>query len=146
MASPPFETTDPANYRLFTDELVRYTDMDALGHANNNAYGIYFETARIDFYDRLGLFEHGSGMYVALLEVRIRFLSELVYPDRLSIGTRVTRIGTKSFGLAQGLFVERDGATTCGADMLSEFCRFDLEARKSAPLDDRQRAILRAWT
>src|SRR5580704_1337586 len=40
------ERFDPRRYKFWTEDHVRFSDLDPLGHVNNNAIGQYFENAR----------------------------------------------------------------------------------------------------
>lgn len=108
-ASGPAETgavqlTDPAIYRHWTDEHVRFNDLDPLGHANNNAIGVYFESGRVGFHDAIGLRDNLENQFVAARTV-IEYKAEIHRPNRLRIGTGVLRIGRTSWMLGCGLFI-----------------------------------------
>lgn len=72
-------------------ERVRFRDCDAMGHANNAVYSTYLEEARIDVVGSLSAF--------ILARVEIDFRAELRAGEEIEVGTRVARIGTKSFDL-----------------------------------------------
>ena len=88
------------SFPLFVDVVVRWADMDALGHVNNTAYFEYFEIARIAYLERIGvipprldLWEYGF----ILGENSCRYRAPVTYPDTLSIGARVSALGEDRF-------------------------------------------------
>ena len=72
-------------------ERVRFRDCDAMGHVNNAVYSTYLEEARLALLGGLETF--------ILARVEIDFRSALRAGEPLEIGTRCSRIGTKSFDL-----------------------------------------------
>jgi acyl-CoA thioester hydrolase len=142
----PFEPTDRAAYRQWTPERVRFADLDPLGHVNNNAFGVYFETARLGFFDAARLHEEANrggarNEATVVVRVAIDFRAELGYPADLDIGTRLTRMGKSSFTYVQGLFV----GDTCHATCETISVLFDLMTRGTKPLSAAQRARLAAF-
>lgn len=85
-----------SDYPVVTDVVVRWGDMDKLGHVNNIIYLQYFEIVRIEYLMRLGMpapgpewREHGG----IIKSVSCRFLAPVTYPDTLSVGARITHLG-----------------------------------------------------
>lgn len=72
-------------------ERVRFRDCDSMGHVNNAVYSTYLEEARIDVVGSLSEF--------ILARVEIDFRAELHAGEEIDVGTRVGRVGTKSFDL-----------------------------------------------
>jgi acyl-CoA thioester hydrolase len=84
------------DYPVVVDIVVRWGDMDALGHVNNIVYLQYFETARVEYLMRLGLGAPGptwqrSGLIMGSNSCRYR--APVTYPDTLSVGARTSAIG-----------------------------------------------------
>jgi acyl-CoA thioester hydrolase len=83
-------------YPVVVEVVVRWGDMDSLGHVNNTLYLQYFETARIEYLLALGMDPPGPswqeyGLILASLDCR--FKVPVTYPDTLSVGTRVAALG-----------------------------------------------------
>ncbi len=57
---------DPATHTLWRQDIIRFADLDILGHVNNVAYMVFFETGRVAFLEQLGMpprdREHGPGV------------------------------------------------------------------------------------
>jgi acyl-CoA thioester hydrolase len=84
------------DYPVVTDVVVRWGDMDNLGHVNHLLYLRYFEIARIEYLLRLGMEPPGpewreSG--VIIKSVSCRFKAAVTFPDTLSVGARITSLG-----------------------------------------------------
>lgn len=83
-------------YPVIVDVVVRWGDMDSLGHVNNIVYLQYFETARIEYLMRLGMDSPGPtwrefGLIIAANSCR--FMAPVTFPDTLSVGARISAIG-----------------------------------------------------
>ena len=59
---------------------MRWSDMDAFGHVNNAMYFTYFEQARVDWLDSIGV-AHG----LVLANISCTFLQPLKYPAELEV-------------------------------------------------------------
>ena len=83
-------------YPVVTDVVVRWGDLDLLGHVNNIKYLQYFETARIEYLMKAGLEAPGSAWRefgFVLASVDCRFRAPVTFPDTLSVGARVSALG-----------------------------------------------------
>lgn len=81
---------------------VLWGDMDALGHVNNTRYFVWFEAARMAYFNRIGLGNTGEALTVGplLATTTCDFLRPLHHPDEVRVGARVTRLGNTSFTMA----------------------------------------------
>src|SRR5262249_30843986 len=74
---------------------VVWGEMDSYRHVNNVVYFRYFESARLEYFRRMGWFEyekeHGIGPILAATQARFR--RPLTYPDTISVGARISAIG-----------------------------------------------------
>lgn len=73
--------------------------MDAFQHVNNIVYFQYFESARIEYFDRIHAMDHlretGVGPILASTQCRFRF--PVTYPDTLLVGAKVIDLGDDRF-------------------------------------------------
>jgi acyl-CoA thioester hydrolase len=113
-------------------ERVRFRDCDAMGHVNNAVFSTYLEEARIDVLGGLRPF--------ILARVEIDFRSQLRAGEEVEIGTRCSRVGTKSFDLEHEL--RSDGRVV--AEARSVLVAYDYETESSVPLSAALRARLSA--
>jgi acyl-CoA thioester hydrolase len=86
-------------FRFVCPQDVTFRDLDVFGHVNNAVYLTYIENARIRYLrDVLGI-ESPEDLLVIVAKVHIDFLSRATLGKTLDVGTRVSRIGTKSFDM-----------------------------------------------
>lgn len=88
---------------------ARWSDNDAYGHLNNAAYYALFDTAISNWQIANGLALTGAdASKFVVVENGCRYWQEAAYPDRLTIGLRIPRIGTSSFRIETALFRQDD--------------------------------------
>jgi acyl-CoA thioester hydrolase len=114
-----------------TREHVRFSDCDPMGHANNASYSSYVEQARFAF---LG----GQDTFI-LARIEIDFRDQLSIGEELEIGTRCTRVGSKSFEIEHEI---RGGDGRLAAEAKAVLVYYDYEAGASAPIPDELRGRL----
>jgi acyl-CoA thioester hydrolase len=86
-------------YRSVHSQEVAFRDLDAFGHVNNAVYLTYVENARLEYMrDVLGI-DSLSDLLVIVARIGIDFRSRATLGETVEIGSRVTRIGDKSFDL-----------------------------------------------
>ena len=77
---------------------MHWGEMDALGHANNTRYFVWFESARIEMFHRIGVTaDRPSGQGPILATTSCDFLRPLRWPAELVVGARIPRVGRTSF-------------------------------------------------
>lgn len=130
------DLADVAIYPHWTREILRFSDTDAFGHVNNGSFATCFENARIKLIQKLGPDEREQGRDWVLARLCIDFRAQLFYPGEVEVGTRVMRIGTSSFAVAQGLF--SDGS--CRGVATAAMVLIDLASGTSRPISEALRA------
>lgn len=87
---------DPG-YRFEHPVDVRFRDIDIGGHAHHSEALVYFEEARAAYWrevvGRPGL----DDVDYVLADAHVRFHQRILYPDRMSVCTRVSLLGGKHF-------------------------------------------------
>jgi acyl-CoA thioester hydrolase len=93
---------------------VVWGEMDAYRHVNNVVYFRYFESARLEYFRRLGWFEYEkeTGVGPILAATAAKFRKPLTYPDTISVGARVVSIGADRFNLDHLIVSRARGAVT----------------------------------
>ena len=91
---------------------VQWGDQDAFGHVNNTVYVRWFESARIAYFQRMGLLAMIPGERIGpiLASSSCEYRKPITFPDTVHVAIRVTRIGRTSIGfehriVSQGLAV-----------------------------------------
>ena len=130
--------TPPAGFRHATAVQVRWGDMDALGHVNNAVYLTYLEQARIAYTRNLEIWTGKlDSLGVILARVVLDYKLPLTNADTITVYTRVSRLGTKSFDMEQ-LIVRRDEAVAAAATFT--IVVYDYATEQSAPIPSAWRA------
>jgi acyl-CoA thioester hydrolase len=133
------DLTDRTVFATWTEDIVRYRDLDPNGHVNNGAINQYFEDGRVHLREER-MTDLGGNVLTgfAIKKFTATYHDALSYPATIDIGSVVSRIGNSSFVLGQGVFDgERCIAT---ADVISVF--FDTGTGMSIPLPDAVRLAL----
>ena len=90
-------------------------DNDVFGHVNNAAYYSYFDTAVTGWLLERGLIGLSDGPMWVVAETGCRFLGEVAFPDALTVGLRVGRLGGSSVRWELAVFRgEADAASAEG--------------------------------
>ena len=88
---------------------TRWMDNDHYGHVNNVAYYSFFDTAVNGFLiEATGTDIRNLSAIGIVAESSCRFLSPVSFPDRLSAGLALERLGTSSVVYSIGLFRNDD--------------------------------------
>ena len=87
-----------ADYRVVVELPVQWGEQDALGHVNNVVYFRWYETSRIVSAEKVGLMDLHRAERIGpiLASVANDYRRQLVFPDTVNVGVRVTRIGVAS--------------------------------------------------
>jgi acyl-CoA thioester hydrolase len=132
-ALPDLRSRD--TYRAWTRVVLRYSDLDAIGHVNNAVTPMFFEEARCSVIYPVLQAGGRRDLDLVLVKTVIDYVQELSYPGAVDIGTRIHRIGTKSLHLVHGVFDATSGACTATGECIVVI--FDQKSRASvAPPDD----------
>lgn len=136
--SPELQPFHIDDFPFQTFDKLRYADTDRQGHINNALFNTFLETGRVEFlYDpKNPLFDDDAEFVIASLN--LNFLAEITWPGRLDIGTGVTRVGTSSFGLYQGLFQD----DVCVATAETVIVQTNVVSRRSTPLEMKTKQFL----
>ena len=138
MTTKPFDAVDPASYRFWIEDHVRFADLDPLGHCNNAAISTFFESSRVALFAAAGHPLGHDGKSLSIARLLIEFRRELNYGARVRIGARVVKLGRTSVTLAGAVFDREHCAAT--AEVVGVL--IDLQARTSTELPPDLRARL----
>jgi acyl-CoA thioester hydrolase len=100
-----------AGYPVVISAPVWWGDQDAFGHVNNTVYFRWYESARIAYFDRLGL--QGPSPHdplgPILAAISGNYKRQLKYPDTVDVGARITRMGRTSLTMEHLVFSHQLG-------------------------------------
>ena len=133
---------DPSTHTLWRRDIIRFGDLDMLGHVNNVAYMVYFETGRVAFLEQLGmpLRDRADGPVFVLAHIAADYIEELQYPGSVEIGTALRHVGNSSFHLGHAIFADE----RCRATATSVIVQVQGRPLQAVPLSPEQKALLRA--
>jgi acyl-CoA thioester hydrolase len=114
---------------------VEFRDLDGLGHVNNAVYGSYIESAKVDYFrEVVGVTALADLGIVA--DLKVTFRSPAFFGETLAIGTRVSRVGTRSL---QFEFEFRGSDDRLVAEGSSVHVAFDYDRREPVAVPDEWR-------
>ena len=140
MTAARSKPTVRSDYRYFTTVTTRWNDNDQMGHVNNAVYYMYFDTAQTTFYIQNGLLDMRRTSPYVVVESGCRHISEVSYPDRLTIGMRVAKLGNSALRVEMGLF--RNDSDVAAAESHFVHVFVDAETRRPIPIPPEARAKL----
>ncbi len=144
MSRPTPDTLDSYPYQIALS--TRWADNDVYGHMNNAVYYFYFDTVVNRWLIERGLLELGKSEVVGLVvDTGCSYFSPISFPDEVTMGLRVSKIGTSSVRYEIGMF--RAGETTASAHAAAAQGHFvhvyvDEKSRHPVPIADDMRATL----
>ncbi len=123
-----------SNFPIVIDVPVAWGEMDSFQHVNNIVYFRYFESARLTYFTQAGGMElmAASDSGPILASTTCRFRLPLTYPDTVSVGARVTDIGTDRFEM--GYLVASHNAGKVAAEGTGLIVWFDYKTKTKAEL------------
>ncbi len=84
---------------------TRWMDNDVYGHVNNVTYYSYFDTAVNGYLIKKGALDIETSPVIGLVvETSCRYRAPITFPDSVTAGIRVARLGTSSVRYEIGLF------------------------------------------
>ena len=110
---------------------VRFRDHDTLGHVNNAVYATYCEEARTRYY-RDVLDVSVNEVSTVLAHFEIDYVRAIEEAPSVTVGARVTDVGTSSFVMEYEIRIDGDVAATAEATQVL----YDTEADESRPVPD----------
>ncbi|ALN71937.1 MULTISPECIES: thioesterase family protein [unclassified Aureimonas] len=129
-----------AEFAAFIEVSTRWSDNDAYGHMNNAAYYTFFDTAVTSWLLQQGLPTSPGETLLFVAETGCRYFSEIGFPDRVTVGLRIARLGSSSIAYDIALFRNEDDIAA--AEGVFVHVHVSAETRRPVPLPDGLRAIL----
>ncbi|WP_189087805.1 acyl-CoA thioesterase [Deinococcus ruber] len=120
---------------------TRWADNDMYGHINNVVYYSYFDTAVNALLIARGVLDPQQSSVIGLVvETGCQYFAPLSFPDLLSIGVGVERLGNSSVRYRLGVF--RAGENTPAAQGFFVHVYVDSQTRRPVPLPQELRTVL----
>lgn len=126
------QSTELDHFPVRTYEKLRYGDTDRQGHVNNAVFATMFETGRVEILYNPDAPFASPGCAFVIVNLNLDFRSEIGWPARVDIGTRVAKVGRSSVTFEQALF--QDGRLCATAKTV--VVQMNETTRRSEPLSD----------
>jgi len=131
-----------SDYSVFSTITTRWFDNDVYGHMNNTVHYQLFDTAVHGYLVGQGVLDFKSGSTVFLVvETGCKYFSELAFPDVISAGIKVIKLGTSSVTYEIGLF--RGDADEASAEGHFVHVNVDRVTRRPVNITDENRDKLK---
>jgi acyl-CoA thioester hydrolase len=123
---------------------VQWGDQDAFGHVNNTVYLRWFESARIAYFERMGIMDlhEMERLGPILASATCDYRRPVTYPDTVLVGAQVTRIGNSSFVMEHAAASQALGAIA--AEAKTTLVLYDYQKEKPHPIPEALRRTIAA--
>jgi acyl-CoA thioester hydrolase len=138
--NPPGARADYADFHQLT---TRWMDNDMYGHLNNVVHYSLFDTTVNSWLIGRGLLDPRRSTQIGLVvETGCRYYAEMGFPDLISAGLRVARLGSSSVRYEVGLF--RNSEDSAAAEGFFVHVYVDAATRRPVPIAAPLREALKA--
>jgi acyl-CoA thioester hydrolase len=123
-------------FKFYTSIQVRYADLDTQWHVNNTRFLTYIEQARFEYYQHLGLFDGKSFLDLRMIiaDVHVSYKAPIYLNQKIRVGTRVSRVGTKSITF-ESIIEDAETGTACATGEVVGVC-FNFRTHESILVPD----------
>jgi acyl-CoA thioester hydrolase len=130
-----------ARFRWFNTITTRWMDNDAYGHVNNVIYHAWIDTAVNCWLLEHRLLDIAASPVVGIVaETGCRYLSQITYPDVVTVGLVVAKLGRSSVRYDIGIF--RADEETASAEAHFVHVYVDRATMRPVPVPDAIRAAM----
>ena len=130
-----------ADYRTFRPITTRWMDNDVYGHVNNAIYYSFFDTTVSGWLVDQGIVDYVHGQIIGLaVDSQCSYFAPISFPEAITGGMRVDRLGRSSVTYAVGIFRGDDDRASAAGTFTHVYV--DRESRRPRPLADDVRARL----
>lgn len=139
----PIDPTNPIFYSQL-DIQIRFNDLDAYRHVNNNSYFSYYDLGKDEYFREVFPADFRLQSVVPIIaNIKADFFAPIFYGDAIVMQTRCCRLGNKSFTLQQRAINTTTGKVVCQSETVMVF--FDVATQKSAPIPEQYRKNIVAF-
>lgn len=120
---------------------TRWMDNDVYGHVNNVVYYSFFDTAVNAYLINAGVLDIHAGAVIGLVvETQCQYYAPLAFPEAVTAGIRVARLGSSSVRYEIGLFRGDDNEAAAFGHFVHVYV--DRDSRRPVALPAPLRAAL----
>ena len=130
-----------ADYHFFAPITTRWNDNAIYGHVNNVTYYAYFDTVANTYLIEHGQLDiHHADVVGFVVNSGCNYYSPIAFPDKLTGGLRVNRLGSSS--VEYGIAIFKEGQDVAVADGHFVHVFVNRESNQSVPIPDAIRQAL----
>jgi acyl-CoA thioester hydrolase len=132
-----------SDYKHFHAITTRWMDNDVYGHVNNVVYYSWFDTVVNHFLVANGALDIEHSPVIGLVvETQCNYFGSVAFPDRVTAGLRVTKLGNASVRYEVGIFREDEETASAQGHFVHVYV--DRDTRKPASIPDNMRDLLQS--
>jgi acyl-CoA thioester hydrolase len=130
-----------ADLRHFTTIQTRWQDNDVFGHVNNVVYYAWFDTAVNGWLIDRGLLDSAASSIIGLVvETGCSYAESIAFPEPVSIGIAIDRLGSSSVRYRIGVFREHGDLAIAQGHFTHVYV--DRASQRPVPIPDAIRAAM----
>lgn len=134
----------PESFKTSLPVQIRFSDIDALGHINNNVYFSYFDLGKTVYFDsiRPTAVSWTEGLIV-VAHIEVDFFSPIYYKERIVVESKIIKLGEKSGVFLQQIRNVRTDEIKCRCK--SVFVTYNAGTQSSMPIPDSWREAISVY-
>ena len=120
---------------------IRFNDIDALGHINNNSYFSFFDLGKTDYFEKI----RGSSIswiegLIVIARIESDFISPIYYRETIAVDTKIIKLGEKSGVFLQQIKNTKTNEVKCRCQ--SVFVAYNADTQSSMLIPDVWREVI----
>lgn len=134
----------PETFRMSLPLQIRFSDIDALGHINNNIYFSFFDLGKTTYFEKIkgGAVSWTDGLIV-VAHIETDFYSPVYYREKVAVDTKVIKLGEKSGVFLQQIRNTKNNEIKCRCQ--SVFVAYNAATQSSMLIPDDWREIISTY-
>jgi acyl-CoA thioester hydrolase len=139
------EAKKRSDFKHFHTITTRWMDNDAYGHVNNVVYYSWFDTVVNQFLVANGVLDIEHSKVIGLvIETQCNYFASVAFPERVTAGLCVTKLGNSSVRYEVGIFREDEESASAQGHFVHVYV--DRETRRPSAIPDAMRGLLQTIT
>lgn len=125
----------PETFKASLPIQIRFGDIDAMGHINNNIYFSFFDLGKTSYFDFVKPMAISwiEGLIV-VAHIEVDFFSPIYYKEKIVVETKVIKLGEKSGVFLQQLRSVKNNEIKCRCR--SVFVAYNAQTQSSMSIPD----------
>lgn len=123
---------------------IRFNDIDAMGHINNNVYFSYFDLGKTAYFDVIKptAISWTDGLIV-VAHIEVDFLSPIFYKEKIVVESKIIKLGDKSGVFLQQLRNVKTNEVKCRCESI--FVTYNAHTQSSMAIPPIWREAISAY-